>query len=109
MKPLDINELGYESWVDLYQDLRAQGLQDEKHIALTWVDAESQEDRDRPDVNIPMAQVQANAFAELYDRLPLPGTIALLTELLESATAIAGKQYTQPVLEFLTKLPTRSE
>lgn len=108
MKQLNIIELGYATWVDLYQDLRAQGLQDEKHIALTWVDAESQEDRDRPDVNIPMAQVQANAFAELYDRLPLPGTIELITDMIRQSN-LTGLPVDPSVLEFLTKIPTRSE
>lgn len=108
MKQLDINELGYATWMDLYQDLRVQGLQDEKHISLTWAQAENQEDRDRPDVNIPMGQIQGNAFAELYDRLPLPGTIELLIDMIKQST-LTGQTVDPSVVEFLTKLPTRSE
>lgn len=87
---------------------RAQGLQDEKHISLTWADAQTEEDRQRPDVNLPMAQIQANAFAELYDRLPLSGTIELLTDMIKQST-LTGQTVDPSVVEFLTKLPTRSE
>jgi hypothetical protein len=108
MKKPDIQELGHNSWVDLYQDIRTHGLQNEKYIRITWEDLESEEERERADVNLPMALVQANAFAEIYDALPSKDALDVIRQMVESAEAMAGKKYIQPVLEFLTKIPTRS-
>lgn len=78
-KPIQIEELGFASWFELYEWCAEQGLEDEPKVTLTWpkhppdvavddVDAPVP-DEERPDVTLALNTIRANAFREVYPQL----------------------------------------
>lgn len=106
MKHYDIDELGYNTWLELYESLIDQGLQDEQKVVLSW---KGTNEPDRLDATVYIQQIRAAAFIEIYDKLPLKGTIEVMNDLLDNANEAVVNKFTSPVQEFLTKLPTRAQ
>lgn len=106
MKHYELAELGYTSWLELYEAMAAQGLQDEQKVTLSW---EGTDESDRPDAVVYMSQIKAGAFAEIYPALPLKATIEVMNDLLDNANEAVVNKFTSPVQEFLNKIPTRAQ
>lgn len=119
---MDINALGFPSWLELYQYIEREDLLGHEKITLVWNVREQQSDTPDPlyrayldrivgteghEVVINLETVRANAFRELYAALPSRVAVEVLREMVKSLTQLAGKKHTQPLLEFLTKIPTR--
>lgn len=116
---MDIKNLGFDNWVELYEYLKEKDLHEAQRIGLYWPDGFKPEpsiieegDGDRAEVEdnmvvLDLDWIKANAFSELFPALPLKSSIAVLTDVVESLTHLAGKKNTEPVLEFLNKIPTR--
>lgn len=104
MKNITLEQIGYTSWLELFSELVTDGLDKEDKILLEW-----KPEDETPSIEVPIALIRSNAFLELYDQLPLKGTVDLVGEIVQSAESLIGKKYTQPVLEFLTKIPLKND
>jgi len=105
-KNYELEELGLESWLELFQILAAEDLLKEKTVILFWPN-EPRENGD-PDEELPIETVYIlmRAFTELYQRLPLRGTVEFMID--EILSAEPGAKMDDHLVSFLRKLPTRT-
>lgn len=104
---------GFTTWCALFDYLKTNGFADQQRVALVYPTTEPEtvaESISTPhvkeaarEVEIYVDEIKARAFDEIYPRLPLTETVATLTDLLDGITKM------RPVVEFLNKLPKRSE
>lgn len=106
-------QLGLESWLDLYRELVQKGLHTEQRIALDYP-AEPEEPSDADNLEIPKAlkkpkdvivevsYIRSMAFLDLFEQLPSKDAIKVIIDLLmESCTEFST------VFAFLKKIPTK--
>lgn len=78
-QPVEVQELGFDSWFELYEWVKEQGLEEQAKITLTWpkpppspisdaLDLPVPDD-ERPDVTLALNTIRANAFREVYPTL----------------------------------------
>ena len=115
---MQIKDLGFTDWVSLYNFIKAENLHNEQRIALVFPVADEPTIMEsvapvvlpKPrEVVLDLEFIQSNAFAELYSRLPTMAAVETVAALVQGVDKIIGKKNSQPVLEFLNKIPTRSE
>src|SRR5688500_10537045 len=70
-KTYSIEELGYQSWFELFEDVRTQNLHYQTLVEFSWATTSEPE---RDTVTLTLEHIRSMAFLEIYDRLPLMGT-----------------------------------
>lgn len=115
---MDIESLGFPSWLALYEYIYEANLHLEQRVGLVYPqELPNVMDNTREpflkvvdrEVIIDVDTICANAFREIFPKLPQARSVELITEMVETTTTLAGRKYTQPTLEFLKKIPTRSK
>lgn len=120
LSAIEIQELGFSSWMELFEWLKEQGLQDDKTFTLTWENQVVSEERTvetgeedvrieqeiRPDVTLPTNLVKARAFQELYDSLPTKKALEVVDDLIFAEEKVQADLDT--IQTFLNNLPTRT-
>lgn len=96
----DINELGFDTWFELYEFLKAANLHHDKQAALVWPD--------EPEKIVYLEHVKAMAFDEIYTTLPQVGAIEVLHDLVISLRLETCNEDRTPILQFLNKVTTRA-
>jgi hypothetical protein len=118
---IEILDLGFRSWLELYEWLKEQGLQDDKTFTLTWENQAITEERTteagddgplpeievRPDVTLPTNIVKARAFQELYDSLPSKKSLDVVEAIIFAEEKV--QMDVETIQTFFKNLPTRSE
>lgn len=116
---VNIIELGFDRWLDLYTWLREQGLHNEQKVTLTWPSEPLEGNGDapdpgelmeaieaKPDVTLAVNLIKAKAFEEIYDQLPTNDALSVIQEMIKAPKSGAGD--VQAVQNFLSNLPTRA-
>lgn len=110
---------GFPNWRALFEHLKTVGMETEQRVALVYQIADDTDTvgdtitpkvapQDREEVYL-TDEIKARAFEEIYDLLPDIGSVALVSEMLETASKLPGaKAHVVPAIEFLNKIPTRS-
>lgn len=115
MKTYKIQDLGYQSWMELYHELEAKELLDGKIIQIHETDPAivgAVNDKDlgaslqAPGIDICVDYVRARAFEELYHKLPLSESVEVLIDLLNDPKF---DDDVLTVIIFLKKLQTRAK
>lgn len=117
VNPIEIQDLGFASWLELYEWLKEQALQDQAKITLTWpkpppspiADALDLPlpDEERPDVTLAVNTIRAKAFQELYDSLPTKKSLDVVEAIIFAEEKV--QMDVETIQTFLKNLPTRSE
>lgn len=99
---LEIDDLGYQSWLECYSVLVKDDLQDQPAIEFQW------DPHDYPGSNmtVDMDRIKSGAFDEIFPLLPTAAAMQVMVALVEDEHNI---QQRQVILEFLNKIPTRAE
>lgn len=110
------NVAGFNTWLELFEHIKAAKLQNENTVTLCWPSepVEVNDDRDapekpeeKPDISVDMNSVRSQCFLELYENLPLPATMGFLLNLIEQSTMDDSDK--KIFTKFLTKIPTRTQ
>lgn len=118
--PLNITELGFDTWLELYDWLRLQNLHTEEKVVLTWPAAASDmhgpepggnsEEEDelegKADLTIHLNTIRAHAFTELYEKLPTRDVLAVIKDLIHGP-GTSTKTEIDVAVKFFDNLPTR--
>ena len=102
-KIYQIQELGFDSWLELFKSLQKDKLIGEEKITLVWAESEN-----RPSVPLRMCTVKANAFDEIYGQLPGEEAIDVIRALLGNCGATLSRGDRMTIQGFLEKFPSRS-
>lgn len=94
-KTPNLNNIGYDSWLQLYEELVSEGLEREDEIILEWTAEEK-----HPPVEISLDFIRSMAFLELYATLPLASSVDIVKNLITEGNC-------SQVVSFLNNLKTR--
>ena len=99
---LEIDDLGYPSWLECYEDLVKEELQDQPAIEFQW------DPHDYPGSNmtVDMDRIKSGAFDDIFPNLPTKDAMQVMLDIIESDPTIKQRQL---LLEFLNKIPTRAQ
>lgn len=100
MTEYNIQDLGYTSWVELYADLVVGDMHNRDAVGLVW------EGGDRAELAITLDEIRSMAFLEIYPALPLRVSLEVVRDIVQDEPNIKQRQV---LLEFLNKIPTRSQ
>lgn len=120
LSAIEIQDLGFSSWMELFEWLKEQGLQDDKTFTLTWENQVVSEERTvetgdedvrieqeiRPDVTLPTNLVKAKAFQEIYDALPTKKSLGVVEDIIFAEEKVQADVHT--IQTFFKNLPTRT-
>lgn len=121
LSAIEIQELDFSSWMELFEWLKEQGLQDDKTFTLTWENVDTPEQRAaydldtkplpeieiRPDITLPTNLVKAKAFEELYAALPTKKSLGVVEDIIFAEEKVQNDVHT--IQTFFKNLPTRTE
>lgn len=93
-KAIALESTGYESWLELFEDMVDQNLASEPEIVLTWPGD------DMDDLKISMDHIRARAFEEVYPSLPLQASKDVVLDMFENGQSVQSA-------EFIKNLKTR--
>lgn len=96
----NLNEIGFDTWLQLYETLKAANLHTHKEALLEWPDG--------PAETVQLEFIKARAFEEIYPTLPQVGAIEVLHDLVVSLRLETTNEDRTPILEFLNKITTRA-
>ena len=102
---LTIEQTGFETWLELWNWVKEQGLQDQQKVTLTWDDVLLEEEEEKPaDLTVPVILIKWKAFDEIEGKLPKKPTLEVIKDL------IWAEEKTQTDMDtinnFLDKIPT---
>jgi hypothetical protein len=98
-----IQNLGFNSWLELYEWCRENGVHMEPTVTLTWPEEDGMQ---RPDVKLTLMQIRSNAFEELYLALPAANTRDVIKDLLDAEDL--KPEELRRVQNFITNLIARA-
>lgn len=99
---LEIDDVGYHSWRECYDELVADDLQDQPAIEFQW------DPHDYPGSNltVDMDRIKSGAFDEIFPLLPTVAAMEIMVEVVKTEPNLKQRQL---LLEFLNKIPTRAK
>ena len=100
-KEIQIQELGFDTWLDLYKQIEQEGNHNLEKVVLEWPPEVNE-----PVVIIKLCTIKANAFDEIYQSLPVEGTAESVIDLLTGE--LTGAEQNQ-IVRMIKRLPTKQE
>lgn len=99
---LDIDDLGYKTWLECYEDLVQENLHEQPAIEFQW------DPHDYPGSNktVDMDRIKSGAFDDIFPNLPTKAAMEVILEIVTENETIAQRQL---LIEFLNKIPTRAQ
>jgi hypothetical protein len=99
---LEIDDLGYQSWLECFQELVKEDLQNQPAIEFQW------DPYDYPGGNqtVDMDRIKSGAFDEVFPLLPTTDAMQVVLAMIQDDPDIKQRQV---LLEFLNKIPTRAQ
>jgi hypothetical protein len=99
-----IQNLGFNSWLELYEWCRENGVHMEPTVTLTWPEEDGIK---RPEVKLTLMQIRSSAFEELYLALPAEKARDVVKDLLKVDEDLKPEDI-RTVNNFITNLITRA-
>lgn len=106
LSAIEIQDLGFTSWMELFEWLKEQALENDKTFTLTWEKEAGTEAEVRPDVTLPTNLVKAKAFQEIYDALPTKKSLGVVEDIIFAEQKVQTDVDT--IQTFFKNLPTRT-
>lgn len=99
---LEIDDLGYPSWLACYEELVLEDLHTQPAIEFQW------DPHDYPGSNktVEMDRIKSGAFDEIFPLLPTTAAMQVMLDVINSEPDIQQRQL---LLEFFNKIPTRAQ
>lgn len=101
MKNYEIQELGFDSWLELFKSLEKDRLINEDQVTLAWP-------KENREVKIKLCTVKARAFDEIYEQLPGEEAIEVIQELVKNCGSSLQRGDRLTIRAFLEKFPSRN-
>ena len=101
MRHYQLDELGLSSWLELYHQLEKGDMLGDKTVILNWPA------NDHSTIEISVCYVKAQAFDEIYHKLPLKVSVMVIQDLLVDLDENKDNQL--KIMQFLNKIPTRAK
>lgn len=92
-----IEELGFDTWLELYETLKAANVHQHKEAALEWPGGTTE--------IVSLEHVRSRAFEEIYPILPQVGAIEVMASVIQDESI---EKHRRLIGELLKKIPTRA-
>lgn len=99
---IEIEDVGYASWVECYEDLVKEDLQNQAAIEFQW----DPYDYPGSSMVIEMDRIKSGAFDEIFPNLPTKDAMQVMLAIIDEDYTIKQRQL---LLEFLNRIPTRTK
>jgi hypothetical protein len=99
---LDIDDLGYSSWLECYNDLVKEDLHNQPAIEFQW----DPHDYPGSSMTVDMKCIKSGAFEEIFPLLPTEAAMEVILGLIQDDEQLKQREL---LLQFLKKIPTRAQ